>query len=53
MTIRVLVADDSFFMRKILTDIINSDSELEVVGAASNAAEAIKLAKELKPDVIT
>ena len=53
MVIRVLIADDSFLMRKVLTDIVNSDSNLEVVGTASTGLEAIKLTKQLKPDVIT
>ena len=51
--IKVLVADDSAFMRMILTDIINGDPALTVIDAAKNGEEACKLAKELKPDVIT
>ncbi|AIF69316.1 hypothetical protein PAP_04525 [Palaeococcus pacificus DY20341] len=50
---KVLVVDDSSLIRKIITDIINSDPELEVVGEASDGYEAIKLVKQLKPDVIT
>ncbi len=51
--IRVLVADDSAFMRKVLSDIINSDQELEVVGTARNGEEALQKAVTLQPDVIT
>jgi len=51
--IRVLVVDDSIFMRSIITDILNSDEEIEVVGTASNGYEAIEKVKQLNPDVIT
>lgn len=51
--IRVLVVDDSFLMRRIISDIITSDPELEVVGKAKNGVEAIAMALELKPDVMT
>jgi len=51
--IRVLVVDDSAFMRKILKDIINSDPELEVCCEAKDGIEAITKAKLYKPDVIT
>lgn len=51
--IRVLVADDSAFMRKVLSDIINSDPSLEVVGTARNGEEALQKALTLHPDVIT
>lgn len=51
--IKVLVVDDSAFMRKILTDIINSSETIEVIGTARNGAEAIKQVEYLKPDVIT
>lgn len=51
--IRVLVVDDSAFMRKILRDIINSDPELEVCCEARDGIEAIEMAKLHRPDVIT
>lgn len=51
--IRVLIADDSAFMRKIISDLINSDSELEVISAARNGREALELIEKLNPDVIT
>lgn len=53
MTIRVLVVDDSFFMRKLLSDILNSDSDIEVVDTARNGEEALEKLKVSKPDVIT
>jgi two-component system, chemotaxis family, protein-glutamate methylesterase/glutaminase len=51
--IRVLVVDDSRVMRRIISDIIDADPELEVVGKAKDGAEALEKARELKPDVIT
>lgn len=51
--IRVLIADDSAFMAKVLREIISSDSQLEVVGQAHDGREAVALAESLRPDVIT
>ena len=51
--IRVLVVDDSFFMRRLLRELINSHPEMEVVGEAKDGVEAIGQAINLKPDVIT
>jgi len=51
--IKVLIVDDSVLVRKIISDIVNSDSELEVVGTANNGKNAILKNKELNPDVIT
>jgi two-component system chemotaxis response regulator CheB len=51
--IRVLVVDDSAFMRKAIADILNSDDEIIVIDTAKNGVEAIEKAKQLKPDVIT
>jgi two-component system chemotaxis response regulator CheB len=50
---RVLVVDDSAFMRKVLESIFNSDEQLQVVGHAKDGQEAIALSDSLKPDVIT
>jgi two-component system, chemotaxis family, protein-glutamate methylesterase/glutaminase len=50
---RVLVVDDSAFMRKVLETIFNADSQLQVVGHAKDGREAVALAESLKPDVIT
>ena len=51
--IKVLVVDDSAFMRKMISDIINSSPELEVIAKARNGKDAISKTKELQPDVIT
>jgi two-component system chemotaxis response regulator CheB len=50
---RVLIVDDSAFMRKVLESIFNSDDLLTVVGHAKDGREAVALAESLKPDVIT
>jgi two-component system chemotaxis response regulator CheB len=51
--IRVLVVDDSTFMRKVLENIFNSDDQMQVVGSAKDGREAVSLAESLKPDVIS
>lgn len=51
--IKVLVVDDSAFMRKMISDIINSSPELEVIAKARNGKDAISKTKDLQPDVIT
>ena len=51
--IRVLIADDSAFMRKVLSDLFNSQSDFEVVGTAVNGHDAIEKVKKLHPDVLT
>jgi two-component system chemotaxis response regulator CheB len=51
--IRVLVVDDSAFMRKVLLSILTADPTLEVAGEAKDGREAVTQAEALKPDVIT
>lgn len=51
--IRVLVIDDSAFMRKMLTDILEGDPRVIVVGTARNGEDGISKVKELAPDVVT
>src|SRR5437868_14018216 len=50
---RVLVVDDSLFMRKDLEGIFSGDDQLQVVGNAKDGREAVAMAESLKPDVIT
>jgi two-component system chemotaxis response regulator CheB len=50
---RVLIVDDSAFMRKVLEEIIRTDPKLEVVGQAKDGREAITMAQVLQPDVVT
>lgn len=51
--IRVLIVDDSAFMRKVLQGIIAADSQLEVCGEARDGRDAVTQNEVLKPDVIT
>jgi len=51
--IRVLVADDSAFMRTALTRMIQSDPSLQVSGTAQNGQEALEKIASLRPDVVT
>jgi len=51
--VRVLVVDDSAFMRNALTRMINSEPEFEVVDTASNGSEALSKIAALNPDLIT
>jgi two-component system chemotaxis response regulator CheB len=51
--LRVLVADDSGAARLLIQGILEADPELEVVGQATDGAEAVALADRLAPDVIT
>jgi two-component system chemotaxis response regulator CheB len=50
---RVLIVDDSPFIRRVLTDWLKATDEFEVAGCAANGEEALQKALELKPDVIT
>jgi len=50
---RVLVVDDSAFMRRAVTLMLKSDPRIEVVGTAKNGKEGLELVKKLKPDVVT
>jgi two-component system, chemotaxis family, protein-glutamate methylesterase/glutaminase len=51
--IRVLVIDDSAFMRKSLTIMLESDPEIIVVGSARDGNEGLEKIRDLKPDIVT
>jgi two-component system, chemotaxis family, protein-glutamate methylesterase/glutaminase len=51
--VRVLVVDDSAYVRKVVRQMLSRSPFLEVVGAARDGREALELAAELHPDVIT
>lgn len=51
--VRVLIVDDSAVMRGVLTEMINSAEDMEVVGAAPDAHSAREMIKALNPDVLT
>src|SRR4029453_11346140 len=50
--IRILLADDHALMRRGIRDLLESDSEIDVVGEAGDGREAVQLADRLKPDVM-
>jgi len=52
-SLRVMVVDDSAFMRFSIIQQLNEDPEIQVVGSASNGKEALRLIPQLQPDVIT
>jgi len=51
--IRVMVVDDSLIARRLVSEALDSDPQLEVVGTASNGALALQRIPELHPDVVT
>jgi two-component system, chemotaxis family, protein-glutamate methylesterase/glutaminase len=51
--VRVLVVDDSAFVRKVVREMLSSSPLIEVVGVARDGLEALEMTVELSPDVIT
>jgi two-component system, chemotaxis family, protein-glutamate methylesterase/glutaminase len=51
--VRVLIVDDSALMRRLLSDLLSSAPQIEIVGTARDGREAVLQAIRLKPDVIT
>ena len=51
--IRVLVVDDSAYVRKVVRQMLSQNPFIEVVGAARDGREALQLVEELRPDVVT
>ncbi|WP_030786954.1 response regulator [Streptomyces sp. NRRL S-920] len=52
MTIRVLLADDQALLRSAFRVLVDSEPDMEVVGEASDGAEAVRLAASARPDVV-
>lgn len=50
--IRVLIAEDSPTCRELLIEIIDGQSDLKVIGTANNGNEAVKMVRQLRPDVV-
>ena len=51
--IRVLVVDDAVVIRKILTDVLSEDPEIEIVGVAANGKIAVQKLTQVNPDIVT
>jgi len=52
MSIQVLLADNTEMMRKVIRNLLAEDPQIRLVGEAANFAEAVRLARELKPHII-
>ncbi len=51
--VRVLVVDDSAFMRRVIRQMLETDQDIEVLGVARDGMEGVEMALLLRPDVIT
>ena len=51
--VKVLIVDDSAFMRNVLTSMLSSDPGISIVGTARDGIEAIEKVASLKPDIVT
>jgi two-component system chemotaxis response regulator CheB len=51
--IRILIVDDSAVIRKVLSGLLASDSEIIVVGTAGNGQQALARIPDTKPDLVT
>src|SRR5438477_5544813 len=51
-SVRLVIADDHPIFRDGLRRLLEAESDLKVVGEASDGAEAVKLARQLKPDIL-
>jgi DNA-binding NarL/FixJ family response regulator len=51
-SIRIIIADDHLVVRQGLRMFLSDDPEIEILGEAADGAEAVRLAQELKPDVV-
>src|ERR1051326_3256761 len=49
---RILVVDDSFLVRHLVTEVISSDPQLRVAGTAANGRLALDSIEQLKPDLV-
>ena len=50
--IRIMMADDSPEIRNYFSNIISHEEDMELAGTAASGAEAVQLARDLRPDII-
>ena len=51
--VRVLIVDDSAYVRKVVAQMLSRSPSIEVVGTARDGADALEMVEELRPDVVT
>ena len=51
--LRVLIVDDSAYIRKVVKEMLSRESSIEVVGTARDGEDALELVERLQPDVVT
>jgi two-component system chemotaxis response regulator CheB len=51
--VKVLIVDDSVFMRTIIKDMLSRDSSIEIVGTAADGIDALEKIRALKPDIVS
>jgi two-component system, chemotaxis family, protein-glutamate methylesterase/glutaminase len=51
--VKILIVDDSVFMRTVIRDMVSKDPDFDVVGTASNGVDALEKIQALKPDLVT
>ncbi len=51
--IRVLIVDDSAFMRRAISSLLEDENDIKVIGQAKDGEDAVKQVEDLKPDVVT
>ncbi|MGB7788023.1 chemotaxis-specific protein-glutamate methyltransferase CheB [Methanoregula sp.] len=51
--VKILIVDDSVFMRTVIRDMVTKDPSIEVVGTASNGIDALEKIQSLEPDLVT
>ena len=52
MTVRILIADDQALVRAGFKMILDAEDDLDVIGEASDGAQAVAMANDLEPDVV-
>jgi NarL family two-component system response regulator LiaR len=52
MKTRILIADDHAMLREGMRNLLSQEKDFEMVGEAANGEEAVRLSKELKPDIV-